>query len=128
MMSTTESGAAARAYIEAVGARVLASLEALLDDQVVATFSGARLGKREWIEASRRLLPVLVRNDIREAFVAGERACIVYDFVTDTPAGAVVCVELVTVSEGRITAVELVLDRVAFSPVQAVLRERASQQ
>jgi hypothetical protein len=47
--------------------------------------------------------------------------------VTDTPAGAVVCVELVTVQDGRITEVELVLDRVAFAPVQATLKERAPQ-
>ena len=45
--------------------------------------------------------------------------------VTDTPAGVVVCVELVTVRDGRITEVELVLDRVAFAPVQATLKERA---
>lgn len=99
----------------------------LFDEQLVATLSGAAFGKREWIEAIRRLLPVLVRNDIREIFVAGQRACIVYDFVTDTPAGAVVCVELVTVKDGRITEVELVLDRVAFAPVQATLKGRAPQ-
>jgi hypothetical protein len=125
-MHTTEAGTVARAYIDAVGARDLAPLETLLDDQVVATLSGLRLGKEEWIEAIGRLLPVLIRNDIREIFVAGERACIVYDFVTDTPAGAVVCVELVTVQGGRITDVELVLDRVAFAPVQAALQARAS--
>jgi len=103
----------------------LAPLETLLDEQLVAALSGDTFGKREWIEAIRRLLPVLIRNDIREIFVAGQRACVVYDFVTDTPAGAVVCVELVTVRDGRITAVELVLDRVAFAPVQATLKERA---
>jgi hypothetical protein len=125
-MHTTEAGTVTRAYIEAVGARDLAPLETLLDDRVVATLSGVQLGKGGWIEAIGRLLPVLIRNDIREIFVAGERACIVYDFVTDTPAGSVVCVELVTVRAGRITDVELVLDRVAFAPVQAALQARAS--
>jgi SnoaL-like domain len=125
-MHTTETGTVARAYIEAVGARDLAPLETLFDDRVVATLSGLQLGKAEWIEAIGRLLPVLIRNDIREIFVAGERACIVYDFVTDTSAGSVVCVELVTVQGGRITDVELVLDRVMFAPVQAALQARAS--
>ena len=125
-MHTTEAGTVARAYIDAVGARDLAPLETLFDDQVVANLSGGQFGKEEWIEAIGRLLPVLIRNDIREIFVAGERACIVYDFVTDTPAGSVVCVELVTVQGGRITDVELVLDRVAFAPVQEALQARAS--
>jgi ketosteroid isomerase-like protein len=126
-MTATDSGATARAYIEAVGASDLARLDTLLDEHLVATFSGTRLDKRAWIEAIRRLLPVLIRNDIREIFVAGERACVVYDFVTDTPVGAVVCVEFVTVRGGRIAEVELVLDRVAFAPVQATLKELASQ-
>ena len=126
--SSSDVEAAARAYIEAVGARDLAPLETLFDAHLVATLSGARYDKAEWVEALRRLLPILIRNDIRETFVAGQRACVVYDFVTDTPAGAVVCVELVTVEDGRITEVELVLDRVAFAPVQASLKERASQQ
>ena len=125
MRSSNDPETVARAYIEAVGARDLAPLETLFNEQLVAALSGDTFGKREWIEAIRRLLPVLIRNDIREIFVAGQRACVVYDFVTDTPAGAVVCVELVTVRDGRITAVELVLDRVAFAPVQATLKERA---
>ncbi|HEY5320759.1 MAG TPA: hypothetical protein VIJ76_07775, partial [Galbitalea sp.] len=97
------------------------------DDRMLAVFAGGRLDKGEWTAALRRLLPILVRNDIREVFVTGQRACVVYDFVTDTPAGAVVCVELITVSDGRITEVELVLDRVAFAPVQVALQERASE-
>ncbi len=125
-MSTADTEGAARAYIEAVGIHDLAPLDTLLDEQMVATFAGNRLGKAEWIKALRRLLPILIRNDIREVFVAGERACVVYDFVTDTPAGAVVCVELVTVQDRRITEVELILDRVAFAPVQRTLEEQAS--
>lgn len=125
-MNNTDTTAAARAYIGAVGARDLEPLEALLDERVVATFFGAQFGKREWIEAIRRLLPAVIRNDIREVFVAGERGCIVYDFVTNTPAGAVTCIELVTVDDGRITEIELLLDRVAFAPVQEALQARAS--
>lgn len=125
-MNITDTAAAARAYIDAVGARDLEPLERLLDERVVATFFGTELGKREWIEAIRRLLPALIRNDIREIFATGERAVIVYDFVTDTPAGAVACVELVTVDGGRITEIELLLDRVAFAPVHEALQARAS--
>jgi hypothetical protein len=114
----------ARAYIEAVGVRDLAPMEMLLADTLVATFAAGSSDKGEWIEALRRLLPILVRNDIREIYVQGGRACVVYDFVTDTPAGAVRCVELLTVVDGRIEEIELLLDRVAFAPVRQALEER----
>src|SRR3954452_24441122 len=117
---------AARAYIEAVGRRDLVPLEDLLDKRLVATFAGGTSSKQEWLDALERLLPALVRNDIREVYVAGPRASVVYDFVTDTPAGAVRCVELLTVEDGRITEIELLLDRVAFAPVRAALEERAA--
>jgi ketosteroid isomerase-like protein len=126
--TSTTTGTVARTYIETVGARELAPLDTLFDEGMVATFAGARLNKSDWIEALRRLLPVLIRNDIRETFVDGQRACVVYDFVTDSAAGAVTCVELLTVREGRITDIELVLDRVAFAPVQAALKELNSRQ
>lgn len=102
----------------------LAALEDLLDDTLVAEFAGNSSTKVEWTAALQRLLPALVRNEIREVFEDDDRACVVYDFVTDTPAGAVRCVELLTVRDGRITAIELLLDRVAFGPVNAALAER----
>ncbi|MCU1420690.1 MAG: nuclear transport factor 2 family protein [Microbacteriaceae bacterium] len=122
----TDTASVARAYIEAVGAHDLAPLDDLLDDSLVASFAGAPSDKSSWIAALNRLLPALVRNDIREVFVDGERGCVIYDFVTDTDAGAVACVETVTVRDGRITRIELLLDRVAFAPVNKALAERAA--
>jgi ketosteroid isomerase-like protein len=121
-----DTASVARAYIEAVGAHDLAPLDDLLDDSLVASFAGAPSDKPTWIAALNRLLPALVRNDIREVFVDGDRGCVIYDFVTDTDAGAVTCVETVTVRDGRITRIELLLDRVAFAPVNAALAERAA--
>lgn len=124
-MTKIDNESVARAYIDAVGRGDLASLHDLLDDALVARFVGVDYDKSQWLAALARLLPALIRNDVREVFVAGERACVIYDFVTDTPAGAIECVELVTVVDGRITHVELLLDRVAFGPVNAALEERA---
>ncbi|WP_434318253.1 nuclear transport factor 2 family protein [Leifsonia sp. P73] len=126
-MTQSESAAIARTYIEAVGAHDLETVGGLLSDELAAVFAGGTIGKQEWIAALGRLLPALVRNDVREVFADGDRACVVYDFVTDTPAGAVPCVELVTVREGRITAIELIFDRVAFAPVNEALAERAAR-
>lgn len=123
-MTQTESAAIARTYIEAVGAHDLKTVDGLLSDELAAVFAGGTIGKREWIAALDRLLPALVRNDVREVFADGDRACVVYDFVTDTPAGAVPCVELVTVHDGRITGIELIFDRVAFAPVNEALAAR----
>jgi ketosteroid isomerase-like protein len=121
-----EPDAVARAYIDAVGAHDLAALDELFAETLVARFAGADSTKGEWVTALRRLLPILVRNDIREIFESGDRVAVVYDFVTDTLAGAVLCVELLSIHDGRIHRIELLLDRVAFAPVQVALQERAA--
>ena len=86
-----QSATIARRYIQAVGAHDLDTVRGLLADDLSALFAGGTLGRDEWLGALKRLLPALVRNDIREVFADGDRACVVYDFVTDTPAGAVPC-------------------------------------
>lgn len=123
---TTQTESIARRYVDAVGAHDLAPLDDLLDDALAARFAGVSSTKGEWLQALERLLPALTRNEIREVFVTGDRACVVYDFVTDTPAGAVRCVELLTIDHGRIRDIELLLDRVAFGPVNVALAERAA--
>ncbi|MFF2032333.1 nuclear transport factor 2 family protein [Arthrobacter sp. NPDC058192] len=114
----------ARSYVLAVGSHDMDVLENLLGEDLVATFAGATLDMAGWATALKRLLPVLVRNEIREVFSAQDRACVVYDFVTDTAAGAVRCIELLTISAGKIREIELVLDRVAFAPVNEALKTR----
>lgn len=126
-MAATDTETVAKAYIQAVGAHDAEALENLLDDQVRAEFAGNTSDKEAWLTALKRLMPALVRNELREVFTAGDRACVVYDFVTDTSAGAVRCVELLTVAGGRVTQIELLLDRAAFAPVNAELAERAKQ-
>lgn len=126
-MAGTDTETVAKAYIQAVGAHDPDALDKLLDDQVRAEFAGATSDKEAWVAALQRLMPALVRNELREVFVDGQRACVVYDFVTDTSAGAVRCVELLTVVDGRITQIELLLDRAAFAPVNAELAERAKR-
>ncbi|MCI0156360.1 nuclear transport factor 2 family protein [Leifsonia shinshuensis] len=126
MTREQQSAAIARQYIEAVGAHDLETVGGLLADDLSAIFAGAAFGRDEWLGALNRLLPALVRNDLREVFADGDRACVVYDFVTDTAAGAVPCVELVTVAGDAITRIELIFDRVAFAPVNEALARRAA--
>jgi SnoaL-like domain len=125
VMIATDPRTVAGAYINAVSAHDLAALEDLLDDELTATFAGVSSGKADWLAALERIVPALIRNDIYEIFADDNRACVIYDFVTDTPGGTIRCVELVTVSHGKITAIELILDRIAFAPVNKALSERA---
>ena len=114
----------ARSYILAVGSHDMEALEKLLGEDLLATFAGTTLDKAGWTTAIKRLLPALVRNEIREVFSAQDRACVVYDFITDTSAGAVRCIELLTVNADKISEIELVLDRAAFAPVNEALKAR----
>ena len=125
-MTTTTPAGVARAYIEAVGAHDLDTVDGLLAESLRARIGAGSSDKEQWMAALGRLLPALVRNDIRDAYENGDHACVVYDFVTDTPAGAVACVENVHVAGGRITDIELVFDKVAFAPVNEALKERAA--
>lgn len=123
-MTENRSAELTRAYIEAVGRHDLGAVAELIGDDAVARFAGDSLTKDAWLGALGRLLPALERNEIRHLSSDGETACVVYDFVTNTPAGAIACVELIGTAGDRISSIELILDRVAFAPVNEALRAR----
>jgi SnoaL-like domain len=123
-MSSIEVDGIARKYIETVGNKEVNALESLFADSLVATVGGNSFSKAEWIQALERLFPALVRNEIRKVFVDGADACVVYDFVTDTEAGAVPCVEVLTVRNAQITSIELIFERLNWSSVLDAIRER----
>jgi ketosteroid isomerase-like protein len=126
-VASTDARSVARSYIEAVGAHNLALARDLFDDELIATFAGTPNDKATWLAALNRLLPALVRNDITDVFADGDRACVAYDFVTNTDGGTVRCVELMTIAQGKIVSLELILDRLAFAPVNKELSERATR-
>jgi hypothetical protein len=122
----SDVGAIARKYIESVGAHDLDSVEELLAENVVATTTRGPSNKAEWIVALRRLLTVLQRNEIRQVVVDGDTACVVYDFVTDTEAGAVPCAEWITVdADGRMTAINLLFEKTHWASVAEAIQARS---
>jgi len=125
-MDTSTAAGTARAYIEAVGSRDVAAVDNLLADSLEARVASSTSDKAAWMAALERLLPAIVRTDIRDVYENGDHACAVYEFVTNTPAGAVVCAENVHVTDGRITDIELVFDSATFAPVTQALAERAT--
>jgi SnoaL-like domain len=116
-------------YIQAVGQHRLEALPAMLDPEVEFTVGDTKLrGTAAFVGAFERLLPIILRNDIRKLFVDGDEAVVIYDFVTDTPVGAVVSVEHIKFRKGRIASVLLVFERLHWPEVQAELAERAARQ
>lgn len=113
-------------YIEAVGRHDLQAVDRLFGADLTARFAGQELSREQWIGGLNRLLPALVRNDIRHVSGSGDEVVVVYDFVTDTAAGAVPCAELVTIDGEQITHVELIFDQKAFAPVNEELARRSS--
>ena len=117
------------AYITAVGQRRLEALPPLLTPDAEFTLGDTTLrGADAFVGAFKRLLPIIVRNDIRRIFVDGDEACVIYDFVTDTPAGAVLSVEYIKIRDGRIASTLLVFERLHWAEAQAVIAERAARQ
>ena len=116
-----------RDYIQAVGERRFDRLEALVHPD--ATFGGtiaATLhGAPAFVDGFRRLGPIIERNDIRELLVDGDRAFVLYDFVTSTEAGAVLSGELVTVEDGMIRSSTLLFDQRRWPEVVGELQRRA---
>ena len=76
-------------YIKAVGENRLEALLPMLDPDAEFVVGDTTLrGADAFIGGFRRLTPIILRNEIRKLFVDGNEACVIYDFVTDTPAGA----------------------------------------
>jgi hypothetical protein len=117
------------AYIQAVGEHRLDDLRPMLDPEAEFTLGDATFrGVDAFIGAFVRLMPILERNEIRKIFVDGdEAACVIYDFVTSTPAGPVLSVEYMKFSHGRIKSSLLVFERLHWPEVMAVLIERETQ-
>lgn len=101
----------ARDYNQAFGAGDFERLESLLHPDLV--FGGAAKethGAAEYLVGLRRLAPAILRNEVRTILIEGNQAFILYDFVTDTPAGAVLSGELLTIDDGLIRSITLLYD------------------
>jgi hypothetical protein len=83
-------------------------------------------GAGPYLATLRRIGAIWLRSDVKKVFTDGDEACVIYDLVTDTPAGAVRIVEWLRVDDaGRIASVTLLFDRVAFQPAGEELARRA---
>jgi hypothetical protein len=124
---TNDPKGIALAYIDACGRKDLDAVAPLLAPDVVFVGpSNTVTGATPYLAVLRRIGPVWVRSDVKKVFADGPDVCVIYDFVTDTPAGAVPIVEWLRIEAGRITAIKLFFDRVTFKPASDELARRAA--
>lgn len=125
---TTNPKTLALDYLDAVGKKELGRLDELLaPDLAFRGPSSTRSTARDFVGALERIGAIHVRNDVKRVFVDGNDVCVIYDFVTDTPAGVVPTVEWLRVEGGRIRAIDLYYDRVPWKLVMDEIAARAAR-
>jgi SnoaL-like domain len=86
-----------------------------------------RTSAEDHITALNRLGAIHVRNDVKHVFVDGDDVCVIYDFVTDTKAGALPMIEWLHFENARIRSIELYYDRLPWQTVTDAITQRAAQ-
>jgi ketosteroid isomerase-like protein len=125
---TTNPKTLALDYLDAVSKKELARLDGLLaPDLAFRGPASTRSTARDFVGALERIGVIHVRSDVKRVFVDGNDVCVIYDFVTDTPAGVVPTVEWLRVEDGRIRAIDLYYDRVPWKLVMDEIAARAAR-
>jgi hypothetical protein len=123
---TSDPKSIALAYVDACGRKDLDTVARLLAPELeFIGVSRTVRGAEPYLAVLRSLGSIWVRSDVKKVFTDGDEACVLYDLVTDTPAGAVPCVEWLRIEGGRIRWAKLLFDRVGFQPAKEELERRA---
>ena len=117
-----------REYVAAAGDGRIDALAALVHPD--ATFGGTvgteTEGAEAFVQGFRNLAPIVRRNEIRMLIAQDDRAAVVYDFVTDTPVGSVLCAEFLTFDGDLIGSSTLLFDWRRWPEVLEELRLRTA--
>ena len=71
----------------------------------------------QYLEASRKLASIIQRIDVKKTFVDGDDVCVLYEMVTNTPAGTAFIAEWYRVAHGKIASIRVVFDARPFAPL-----------
>lgn len=71
----------------------------------------------DYLAALQKLHHIIVRVEPRKMFVDGEDVCMLYDMVTNTPAGTAYVSEWYKVKGGKVASVRVVFDARPFAPL-----------
>ena len=73
----------------------------------------------QYLEAARKLASIIQRIDLKKEFVDGEDVCVLYDMVTNTPAGTAFIAEWYQVKNGKIANIKVLFDARPFAAMFA---------
>ncbi len=123
----TEPKKVALAYLDACARNDQAALGELLTPDFRFTGPSRSIEGPEGFRAAiDRLKPIWLKTDVKKTWADGGDVCVAYDFVSDTAAGAVPCVERLRIEGGRVAQTQLLFDRVAFKPAADELERRGA--
>jgi hypothetical protein len=114
-------------YISATGGKQYDRLADVVHPD--ATFGGTvrseARGRDAFVQGFRNLGAITLRHDVKQMVVDGNNAAVLYDLVTDTDVGAVLCSEFLTTDGELITSSTLIFDWRRWPDVLAALQSRA---
>jgi len=70
-----------------------------------------------YLEALERLHHIIVRVEPKKTFIDGDDVCLLYDMVTNTPAGTAFIAEWYHVKGDKVNAIRVVFDARPFAPL-----------
>ena len=104
------------AYKAAIGRGDFTAARALLHDDLVFQGPIDSFNRADdYIAASKQLANIIQRIDVKKVFVDGDDVCVLYDMVTNTPAGTAFIVEWYQVRGDKIAALQAVFDARPFA-------------
>ena len=113
-------------YLDAVGEKRFDRLEELVHPD--ASFGGTpkieTTGSGPFVDGFRHLGPIIDRIAIRNLIVEEDAAFVLYDLVTSTEVGPVLCGEYLTTRDGLISSSTLIFDWRRWPEVMQQLQQR----
>src|SRR5437762_6917922 len=115
-LNMTSASEIVESYRAALGKGDFATARTVMQDNM--TFQGPldTFHKADdYLEAIKKLASIIQRIDLKKVFVDGDDVCVLYDMVTNTPAGTAFIAEWYQVKDGKITALRAVFDARPFA-------------
>ena len=69
----------------------------------------------DYLESLKRLASIIQRIDVKRLFAEGDDGCVLYEMVTNTPAGTAFIAEWYQVKGGKIASLRVVFDARPFA-------------
>ena len=107
-------------YQRALGSTQWEAARKFLKDNMAFKGPIAAYDKPEpYIEDLKRLHNIVKGVEMKKVFVDGDDVCLLYDMVTNTPAGTAFICEWYQVQGGKISSIRVVFDARPFAPMFA---------